>query len=228
MAGKLCTNHDWVYMTKVKSQPWCVTSSILYKFPWFRHAVTEKRVGTELILFPKWKTQGKHRIYEVSHSPDFFVNDSTPKTRTCRWCLYSSSLAVMSAALVWLGVVCPRRLLNHHCHCGQCWTDQVLASYDLIMSSVVLCFLAIPWRRGAGRLRSLWPGTPTNRELFLIEGYVILEGTRPTVIIDKQRVLMHRHQGWNVRHGLCHIYMRYLYIYELFIAFVCFVVCSLL
>ena len=44
----------------------------------------------------------------------------------------------------------------------------------------------------------------------------------------KQWVLMHRHQGWNVRHGLCHIYMRYLYIYELFIAFVCFVVCSLL
>ena len=44
----------------------------------------------------------------------------------------------------------------------------------------------------------------------------------------KQRVLMHRHQGWNVRHGLCHIYMRYIYIYELFIAFVCFVVCSLL
>ena len=37
---------------------------------------------------------------------------------------------------------------------------------------------------------------------------------------NKQRVLMHRHQGWNVRHGLCHIYMRYLYIYELFIAFV--------
>ena len=30
---------------------------------------------------------------------------------------------------------------------------------------------------------------------------------------DKQRVLMHRHQGWNVRHGLCHIYMRYIYIY---------------
>ena len=44
----------------------------------------------------------------------------------------------------------------------------------------------------------------------------------------KQRVLMHRHQGWNVRHDLCHIYMRYSDIYELFIAFVCFVVCSLL
>ena len=46
---------------------------------------------------------------------------------------------------------------------------------------------------------------------------------------NKQRVLMHGHQGWNVRHGLCHIYMRYVYnIYELFIAFVSFVVCSLL
>ena len=26
---------------------------------------------------------------------------------------------------------------------------------------------------------------------------------------DKQRVLMHGHQVWNVRHGLCHIYVRY-------------------
>ena len=32
-------------------------------------------------------------------------------------------------------------------------------------------------------------------------------------MVYKQRVLMHRHQGWNVRHGLCHIYMRYIYIY---------------
>ena len=31
--------------------------------------------------------------------------------------------------------------------------------------------------------------------------------------VTKQRVLMHGHQGWNVRHGLCHIYMRYVYIY---------------
>ena len=51
---------------------------------------------------------------------------------------------------------------------------------------------------------------------------------RGTTRGHKQRVLMHRHQGLNVQHGLCHIYMRYLYIYELFIAFVCFVVCSLL
>ena len=44
-------------------------------------------------------------------------------------------------------------------------------------------------------------------------------------IINKQRVLMHGHQGWNVRHALCHIYMRYVYKYELFIAFF---FCSLL
>ena len=31
--------------------------------------------------------------------------------------------------------------------------------------------------------------------------------------VYKQRVLMHGHQGWNVRHGLCHIYMLYVYIY---------------
>ena len=30
---------------------------------------------------------------------------------------------------------------------------------------------------------------------------------------NKQRVLMHGHQGWNVRHGLCHIYMIYVYIW---------------
>ena len=57
--------------------------------------------------------------------------------------------------------------------------------------------------------------------------------TGVTSKVTKQRVLMHGHQGWNVRHGLCHIYMRYVYIYELFIyelfiAFVSFVVCSLL
>ena len=35
----------------------------------------------------------------------------------------------------------------------------------------------------------------------------------PKKLQHKQRVLMHRHQGLNVRHGLCHIYMRYLYIW---------------
>ena len=34
--------------------------------------------------------------------------------------------------------------------------------------------------------------------------------------VHKQRVLMHRHQRWNVRHGLCHIYMRYIYIWVVY------------
>ena len=33
---------------------------------------------------------------------------------------------------------------------------------------------------------------------------------------NKQRVLMHGHQGWNVRHGLCHIYIRYVYIWVVY------------
>ena len=34
--------------------------------------------------------------------------------------------------------------------------------------------------------------------------------------IYKQRVFMHGHQGWNVRHGLCHIYMIYVYIWVVY------------
>ena len=43
-------------------------------------------------------------------------------------------------------------------------------------------------------------------------------------VVDKQRVLMHGHQGWNVRHGLCHIYMIYVYIWVVysFCLFCCF------
>ena len=38
-------------------------------------------------------------------------------------------------------------------------------------------------------------------------------GGFPSQRANKQRVLMHGHQGWNVRHGLCHIYMIYVYIW---------------
>ena len=43
-------------------------------------------------------------------------------------------------------------------------------------------------------------------------------GLRPLSypMVDKQRVLMHGHQGWNVRHGLCHIYMIYVYIWAVY------------
>ena len=37
----------------------------------------------------------------------------------------------------------------------------------------------------------------------------------------KQRVLMHGHQGWNVRRGLCHIYMIYIYIYIYMYIYIC-------
>ena len=42
---------------------------------------------------------------------------------------------------------------------------------------------------------------------------------------NKQRVLMHGHQGWNVRHRLCHIYMRYVYIYIWVVYSLCFFCC---
>ena len=44
-------------------------------------------------------------------------------------------------------------------------------------------------------------------------------------IIHKQRVLMHGHQGWNVRHGLCHFYMIYIYIYIWVVYSFCFLCC---
>ena len=44
-------------------------------------------------------------------------------------------------------------------------------------------------------------------------------------VLNKQRVLMHRHQGLNVPRFVSHLHeiFIYIYIYELFIAFVCFV-----
>ena len=46
-----------------------------------------------------------------------------------------------------------------------------------------------------------------------------------TKALHKQRVLMHGHQGWNVRHGLCHIYMIYIYIYIWVVYSLCFFCC---
>ena len=36
------------------------------------------------------------------------------------------------------------------------------------------------------------------------------------LMLNKQRVLMHGHQGWNVRHGLCHICMIYVYVWVVY------------
>ena len=69
---------------------------------------------------------------------------------------------------------------------------------------------------------------PTN-QLFAIKWYLVrLDRTLTashdwtcvhqilSVLWNKQRVLMHGHQGWNVRHGLCHIYMIYVYIWVVY------------
>ena len=112
-------------------------------------------------------------------------------------------------------------------------TQKMFPFDDVIMCNVNACCLCQakmrakeePEMKGASEMTALF--VPDKGE----GGYSTVEGKCDEHWhhgMDKQRVLMHRHQGWNVRHGLCHIYMRYIYIYELFIAFVCFVVCSLL
>ena len=51
-------------------------------------------------------------------------------------------------------------------------------------------------------------------DIYVANVYIVPEGS--TYIRHKQRVLMHGHQGWNVRHGLCHIYMIYVYIWVVY------------
>ena len=49
--------------------------------------------------------------------------------------------------------------------------------------------------------------------LWAFNSWAFLTEFKCDQMVDKQRVLMHGHQGWNVRHGLCHIYMIYVYIW---------------
>ena len=58
-------------------------------------------------------------------------------------------------------------------------------------------------------LRALTPGD--RNAMWLPEPY---PGCHHTW--NKQRVLMHGHQGWNVRHGLCHIYRIYVCIWVVY------------
>ena len=68
-------------------------------------------------------------------------------------------------------------------------------------------------------LHSLYQGTSSssssNKTVLPSNMYMAQRGSCPicTGYTYKQRVLMHGHQGWNVRHGLCHIYMIYVYIW---------------
>ena len=60
-----------------------------------------------------------------------------------------------------------------------------------------------------GYKRASWTHQRLNVQLVSVLSSI----TCRDVYEYKQRVLMHGHQGWNVRHGLCHIYLRYVYIY---------------
>ena len=78
-------------------------------------------------------------------------------------------------------------------------------------------------------LHHLFPSLDINLLLNPIEKcrrmYMYFLTVIYTKIYNKQRVLMHGHQGWNVRHGLCHIYMRYVYIYIWVVYSLCFFCC---
>ena len=65
-------------------------------------------------------------------------------------------------------------------------------------------------RRGLNRpiLRPLWLMTSAAADVISVPSVHIGASK-----VNKQRVLMHGHQGWNVRHGLCHIYMIYVRVY---------------
>ena len=58
---------------------------------------------------------------------------------------------------------------------------------------------------------------PKSTAVSTTDEYIRLQvGINALIYIYKQRVLMHGHQGWNVRHGLCHIYMIYVYIWVVY------------
>ena len=60
----------------------------------------------------------------------------------------------------------------------------------------------------------IWPAWARRA---LLSGMPSLTGLQfAHTMKHKQRVLMHGHQGWNVRHGLCHIYMIYVYIWVVY------------
>ena len=72
-------------------------------------------------------------------------------------------------------------------------------------------YLAHTWKyvNFTQRIKKCRCRTNTQTDLWV-------DGRIATNIPHKQRVLMHGHQGWNVRHGLCHIYMIYVYIWVVY------------
>ena len=69
-----------------------------------------------------------------------------------------------------------------------------------------------PFVRGIHRVTGGFPSQRTSN----VHLWCFLDAS-PSKLFNKQRVLMHRHQGLNVRHGLCHIYIEiFIYIWVVY------------
>ena len=98
-------------------------------------------------------------------------------------------------------------------HLCICWTE-----LTLVQIHCHLGFYSIKYVTQT--LHILLPGTSVYHNVIDIYTDNILITTILWKVAShdnyKQRVLMHGHQGWNVRHGLCHIYMIYVYIWVVY------------
>ena len=90
----------------------------------------------------------------------------------------------------------------------------------IVFYSLTTCWMAVgrgPIRGPGGRFNI---NTPSHqyRKIHCGDNTILWPSYLPNGIsyTNKQRVLMHGHQGWNVRHGLCHIYMIYVYIWVVY------------
>ena len=83
------------------------------------------------------------------------------------------------------------------------WTIWWCYWQNVLMINEKNIFLTVSWLSGL-----------LSAEMFISTGEWGVQ--MPPLTSDKQRVLMHGHQGWNVRHGLCHIYVIDVYIWVVY------------
>ena len=92
-------------------------------------------------------------------------------------------------------------VLTEHC-CQVCVLAMIFCRSDCRLCAG----MCGKWLRNHGKL--------LDRQRTTCFGLLTLR--QANIMGYKQRVLMHGHQGWNVRHGLCHIYMIYVYIWVVY------------
>ena len=135
---------------------------------------------------------------------------------------------------LWIKLINTMKLLSSECHrtllvisqhccqvashyLNQCWTS-FMKPYGMNRPVLTQVHISTCCHLGHNELTCWYQVLPSEHLLSYNVGFSDC---------DKQRVLMHGHQGWNVRHGLCHIYMIYVYIWVVYSPLF-FVVCSLL